>query len=56
VNFAVCPDDGAHLRADPSWRRGTTPPIMKCPDCSKRYTLTEAGVVEIEPDGGRNGA
>jgi hypothetical protein len=56
VNFAACPDDAAHLRADPTWRRGTTPLIMKCPECGKRFTLGEAGVVEIEPNGGQNRA
>ena len=54
MNFAVCPEDGAHLRADPGWRRGTSPPIMRCPQCGKRYTLTDAGVVEIEPESGQD--
>jgi hypothetical protein len=52
VNFAVCPNDGNHLKADLSWRVGVGPLIMGCPACGKRYTLSDAGVVEVEPEDG----
>jgi hypothetical protein len=52
MNFAVCPDDGNRLRADPDWRHGYGPLLMRCPACGKRYTLTDNGVVEAGPETG----
>jgi hypothetical protein len=52
VNFAECPDDGTRLKADPSWRTGVRPLLMRCEVCGKRFTLSDAGVVEVGPEDG----
>jgi hypothetical protein len=45
VNFAVCPDDGAHLKAV---KLRPPPPLLVCPACGKQYELTDQGVVEVD--------
>jgi len=44
VNYAVCPDDGAHLKAV---QLRPPPPLLVCPTCGKRFELTDQGVVEV---------
>lgn len=46
VNFAVCPDDGTHLKA--VQRR---PLLLTCPVCAKQFEFTDQGIVEV-PAGG----
>jgi hypothetical protein len=52
VISATCPDDGQHLKADPSWRVGARPVLMRCPACGKPYMLSNAGVVDADPEDG----
>jgi hypothetical protein len=47
VNFAECPDDGSRLKVDPGQRVGARPLIMRCPTCSKRFTFSDDGIIEI---------
>ncbi|MBO0836015.1 MAG: hypothetical protein J2P28_10920 [Actinobacteria bacterium] len=46
MNFAVCPNDGAHLKA---WRRPDSghPLLLMCPVCHKHFQLTDAGIIEV---------
>jgi hypothetical protein len=46
------PDEDTRLKADASWRVGASPLLMRCPACGKRFTLSDAGVVEVEPEDG----
>jgi hypothetical protein len=46
VNFAVCPDDGSHLKALRRW-----PLLLTCPVCGKRFELTDQGVTEVPGTG-----
>src|SRR5947207_15531710 len=39
-------------KTDPSWRIGARPVLMRCPACGKRYTLSDTGVIEAEPEDG----
>jgi Luciferase-like monooxygenase len=48
VNFAVCPDDGAHLKAV---KLRPPPPLLVCPTCGKRFELTDQGIVETHRGG-----
>ncbi|HTA04626.1 MAG TPA: hypothetical protein VK802_29900 [Streptosporangiaceae bacterium] len=45
MNYAVCPDDGAHLKAV---KLRPPPPLLVCPACGKHYELTDQGVVEVD--------
>jgi hypothetical protein len=53
VNFAECPYDGNRLKADPSHRPGVRPVIMRCPACSKQFTFSDDGIIEIRASGDR---
>jgi hypothetical protein len=46
MNYALCPHDGAHLKAVQQ-----RPLLLSCPSCAKRFELTGAGVIEV-PGGG----
>jgi|HubBroStandDraft_2_1064218.scaffolds.fasta_scaffold21968_2 hypothetical protein len=51
MNFAVCPDDGARLRAAPGQRLDPgRPPVLTCPTCGERFRLSEDGIVAAPPE------
>lgn len=49
VNFAVCPDDGARLKAV---KLRPPPPLLACPACGKQFHLTDQGIVVVPESGG----
>ena len=48
MNYLDCPDDAAHLKADPQPSRAPGRPLrLVCPECGKAFELRSRGLVQV---------
>jgi uncharacterized protein YbaR (Trm112 family) len=55
VNFAVCPYDDTHLKAQQRRPDPAGQLLLTCAACGRQFKLADSGPIEVPPDEGAPG-